>query len=126
MPHKCVKCSATFADGSQELLNGCTSCGARFFLYIKKENLAFAENLTKSLSDKEKERMEQDALELIDDPSDDAPVILDLESIQMLQQGKFKLDLTKMFNNEPLVYKLDDGKYIIDVATTFRQELKKE
>lgn len=126
MPHKCVKCSATFADGSNELLQGCTSCGGRFFLYIKKENLAFAEEVTKQLSAEQKAQMEQEALELIGEVEDDTPVILDLESVRMSEQGKFELDLTKIFNKEPLVYKLEEGKYIIDVAATFQHEREKK
>ena len=126
MPHKCVKCSATFPDGSNELLQGCTSCGGRFFLYIKKENLEFADAITKQLSAEQKEQMEQDALDLIGEVEDEAPVILDLESIRMKGQGKFELDLTKIFNKEPLVYKLEEGKYIIDVAATFKHEKDKK
>jgi hypothetical protein len=31
------------------------------------------------------------------------------------------LDLVKLFKGDPLIFKLASGKYIIDVAETFRQ-----
>ncbi len=121
MPHKCVKCSTTYEDGSNELLEGCSDCGGKFFLYIKKEHLAFAQDITKSLTDKQKDKLEKDALDLVGETEEDKPVVLDLESVSMLKEGKFELDLTKLFNNEPLIYKISEGKYVIDVVSTLQQ-----
>jgi len=39
--------------------------------------------------------------------------------------GKFELDLVHLFNKkEPLIYKLEEGKYIIDIAEMFRRRSK--
>jgi len=57
------------------------------------------------------------------------PVILDLESIRVLKPGKFEIDVVNLFSRKrPLIYKLEEGKYIIDLASTLKvsaEELKK-
>lgn len=123
MPHQCVRCSKMYPDGSKEILRGCV-CGGRFFFYMKERSINEAKKLTVSLTNEEKSQMEKDALDLIGDRTKeemrkDYPVILDLESIRVRKPGKFEIDLVDLFRGEPLVYKLSDGKYIIDLASTF-------
>ena len=43
------------------------------------------------------------------------PVILDLESIRVLSPGKFEIDIVSLMNRKPIVFKLQEGKYIIDI-----------
>ena len=43
------------------------------------------------------------------------PVILDLESIRVLQPGKFEIDIVSLMNRKPIVFKLSEGKYVIDI-----------
>jgi len=121
MPHQCVRCSKIYEDGSEEILKGC-SCGSKLFFYIRKEKLEEAKKfIEKDLSDKEKIQIEKDVLDIIGEKKDpDSPVILDLESIRILQPGKYELDLVHLFKNEPLIYKLEEGKYFIDVAKSFK------
>ena len=53
---------------------------------------------------------------------EEAPVVLDIESVRVLKPGKFEIDLVHLFNKKnPLVYKLEEGKYIIDIAETFKR-----
>jgi len=35
MPHECVDCGDVFDDGSDEVFDGCPSCGATKFFYVK-------------------------------------------------------------------------------------------
>ena len=57
---------------------------------------------------------------------EDMPVILDIESVRVTGEGRFELDLVKLFKkDQPLVYKLEEGKYVIDLAETFRKMLKR-
>jgi predicted nucleic acid-binding Zn-ribbon protein len=114
-----------YPDGSKEILAGC-SCGGRFFFFMKEKSIEEAQKITQTLTSEDKVRMEKDALELVGEKSEkeemeDHPVVLDLESIRVNQPGKFEIDLVDLFNGEPLVYKLSEGKYIIDIASTFRQ-----
>jgi len=78
----------------------------------------------------DKVRMEKDVREIIGvSEQEEIPVILDLESIRVIGPGKFELDVVNLFNKKrPLIYKLEEGKYIIDLASTLRlntEDLKK-
>jgi hypothetical protein len=130
MPHQCVRCSKLYEDGSREILTGC-SCGGRFFFYMKEKSVEEAKNVTSKLSQLEKDRIEKDALELVGEKSkeeveNELPIVLDLESIRVNQPGKFEIDLVDLFKGEPLVYKLSDGKYVIDLASTFESVEREE
>ena len=129
MAHQCVHCGKIYQKDSKELLEGC-DCGSHFFFFLKDEQLA---NLKKNqpaieLNEGEKTRIEQDVRDMIG-LEEEAPVILDLESVRIIKEGKFEIDLVNVFNKKrPLVYKLEEGKYIIDLASTLRvskEDLKK-
>ena len=125
MPHQCVRCSKVYEDGSQEILSGCT-CGGRFFFFMKKQDIEEVKNLTVNLTTEEKVKIEEDALELVGEEAPEKPVVLDFESIRITKPGKFEIDLIDLFKKEPLVYKLEDGKYVIDLATTFQSKETKK
>lgn len=79
----------------------------------------------------DKEKIEKDVREIIGiTEREDIPIILDLESIRVLKPGKFEIDVVNLFNKKrPLIYKLEEGKYIIDLASTLRlnsEELEKK
>ena len=127
MPHQCVHCSKIYPDVAKELLEGC-SCGSHFFFYLKEEQIKKLkqEEIHIEFNEKEKEKIESDVREIMGIEQDDIPVILDLESVRVLGPGKFEIDLVRLFDTKrPLVYKLDEGKYVIDLATTFKTELEK-
>lgn len=134
MPHQCVRCGLFYGDGAQEILKGC-SCGARVFFFVKKSSLEKAKQVQQTLTLEQKKQMEADAFEFVglkvpqedlDDLEEalpDTPVVLDFEAINVLQPGKFEIDLVHLFNkNHPLVYKLEEGKYLIDLPETFKRE----
>ena len=121
MPHQCVRCNKFYEDGAQEILKGC-SCGARLFFYIKKEKLEETKNITEKLTKEEKKEVEKDVLDLVDlDMAKEKPIVLDLESIKIMKPGKYELDLVRMFKGEPLIFKLEEGKYIIDIPESFKK-----
>lgn len=132
MPHQCVKCGAFYEDGSDVIIKGCTSksgkkvCGGKLFFYVKKEKLEALkeeQNDVQKLSKKDKEQIEKDVYDLIGDDIDkDKPIILDIESIKILKPGKYELDLVHLFEaKQPLIYKLEDGKYMVDLIETFKK-----
>ena len=43
------------------------------------------------------------------------PVILDLESVRVMKPGKFEIDIVSLMNRRPIVFKLQEGKYLIDI-----------
>lgn len=125
MPHQCVRCSKMYPDGAQEILKGCP-CGARLFFFIRPEKLeAVKKELPTELPAEQKKQIEQDVLKLVG-AKEDKPIVLDFESIHVVQPGKYELDLVKLFNDSPLIFKLEDGKYIIDIAESFQRLKKKE
>ena len=127
MPHQCVRCSVFFEDGAKELLDGC-SCGGKLFFFIKQDKLKDMKKLTSEskLSKKDKEQIENDIFDLVGSEIDkDQPVILDLEAIRILKPGKYELDLVHLFKSEPLIFKLEDGKYMIDLVQSFDNFRKK-
>ena len=125
MAHQCVRCNTFYEDGSKELLEGCSHCRGKFFFYVKEESKKQAEVFTSSLTQEDKQRMEHDVVDIIGkDFDDEAPIVLDLETINVLGPGKFELDLVDIFKGKPLVYKLEDGKYFIDVPSVFKNQAK--
>ena len=121
MPHRCVRCGALYDDGSSHILNGC-SCGAKLFFFVKKEALKASEEITRKLSDAEKKQIERDVIDIVGEEraQEEQPIILDFESISVVAPGKFELDLVHLFKKDPLVYKVGEGKYIIDLPQTFK------
>lgn len=132
MPHQCVKCGTFYDDGSSAIIQGCTSdhegksCGGKLFFYVKKERMdALKEEQEQvlNLSTSEKKQIEKDVYDLMGTDIDhDKPIVLDLESIRILRPGKYELDLVNLFEKkQPLIYRLEDGKYMVDVAETFKK-----
>ncbi|RMF06096.1 hypothetical protein D6764_03125 [Candidatus Woesearchaeota archaeon] len=127
MPHQCVRCGTFYDDGAAEILKGCSNCGGRLFFYVKKETMEEAKEITTKLSTKEKKQIEKDVYDLIGGEIDKTePVVLDLESIRILKPGKYELDLVHLFKSEPLIYKLEEGKYMIDLPLSFKHKTKKQ
>ena len=120
MPHQCVKCSKLYEDASDELLRGC-SCGGKFFFFMKKESLE-KRKVEVTLTAQEKIQVERDVLNIIGLEELDAPVILDLETVNVVKPGKYEIDLVELFKGKPLVYKMADGKYIVDLSSAFKKD----
>ena len=125
MPHQCVKCSRIIPAGSRELLEGCTNCHGHFFFYIREEQLEKLKNNPIEIPEEEKKTVEKEIREMAGITEEHAPVILDIESVRAVGSGKYEIDIVNLFNKKrPLIYKLEEGKYIIDLASTLKGNLK--
>jgi predicted nucleic acid-binding Zn-ribbon protein len=125
MPHQCVRCSRIIPPGSQELLKGCKECGSHFFFYISDDQIEEIKNRIINIPAEEKKQVERDIREMVGITNEQAPVILDIESIRVTGEGKFELDIVKLFRKDlPLIYKLEEGKYIIDLASTLDRDMR--
>ena len=125
MSHQCVRCSRIIPAGSKEILEGCKECKGRFFFYVRDEQLEEIKNRAIEIPSSQRESIEEDVREMAGITDDQAPVILDIESIRVTGDGKFELDIAKLFKRDrPLIYKLEEGKYIIDLASTLKASLK--
>jgi len=126
MPNQCVHCGNIFPDAAEELLKGCT-CGARFFYYVKEGFKEEVKEAIVELEKSDKAQIEKDIRELTGLANEpEKPVILDLESVRVIRPGKFEIDIVNLFSKRrPLIYKLEEGKYIIDLADSFKIDQKK-
>ncbi len=125
MPHQCVKCSNIIPVGSKELLEGCNNCKGHFFFYIRDEQLEKLKDSPIEIPEEEKEKVEKDIREMAGITEEDTPIILDIESVRAVGSGKFEIDIVNLFRKDrPLIYKLEEGKYIIDLASTLKESLK--
>ena len=118
MPHQCVRCKANYEDGSSVVLNGC-SCGSKYFFFFRESDL---NEKIKNLTASQIVELEEDIDEIIGEVDEGRPVMLDFESIRVTEPGKFEIDLVNLMNKEkPLVYRLSEGKYVIDIGESFRR-----
>ncbi len=125
MPHQCVRCGALYDDGAKEILQGCSKCGGRLFFYIKPQHLKAVQERTAKLSPEQKREMEKDILDIIGvEEVKEKPVVLDLESVRVLQPGKYEIDVVKLFNKQPIVFKIGEGRYVIDLIESFKSFAK--
>ncbi len=129
MPHQCTHCGEIYPDASKELLAGCR-CGSKFFYYIRQDRLdevnkinnqEIQDTLTE-LVRADKVQIEKDIREITGmDEEPEKPVILDLESVRVISPGKFEIDIINLFSKRrPIIYKLEEGKYIIDLTSTYK------
>ncbi|MEM4703249.1 MAG: Zn-ribbon containing protein [Candidatus Pacearchaeota archaeon] len=121
MAHRCVRCGKIYPSTAQEILKGCP-CGSHYFFFFREDDLSLKEE-TARLTPKEREEIVKDVKTLIG-PDVEKPIILNLESIRVRKPGKFELDLVNILKRKPIIYKLEEGKYIIDIASTFQMRKK--
>jgi len=121
MPHQCVRCDKFYESSRKEILEGC-GCGSRLFFFVKEEKLDKFKELTTKLSDSDKERIEKDVFDILEEDKSSDPVVLDLESVRILKPGKFEIDVVHLMKNDPVVYKLEEGKYVVDILKSFNRE----
>ncbi|MBT96895.1 MAG: Zn-ribbon containing protein [Candidatus Pacearchaeota archaeon] len=125
MAHQCTKCSKIIPVGSKEIIEGCADCGSHFFFYIREEQLEKIKEKPVEIPEQDRKKVESDIREMAGITDEDAPVILDIESVRAIGSGKFEIDIVNLFRKDrPLIYKLEEGKYIIDLSTTLRKDLK--
>lgn len=127
MPHQCVRCNALYEDGAKEILTGCSECNGKLFFFIKKSKLEQLKQAQQEvvLTKKDQDQIEKDVRDLVGNKiSPDEPVVLDIESIKVRKPGQYELDLVHLFKGDPLVFKLEEGKYMIDLIETFNKFTK--
>ncbi len=128
MPHQCVHCGKLIEAGSREILEGCNNCSSKFFFYVRDEQVeSIKQNKEVIEFDRvDKKKVETDVRQILGIEDEDKPVILDLESVRVLKPGKFEIDLVSLMNRKPIVFKLEEGKYIIDLDSSFEKHSKKQ
>ncbi|UCD20949.1 MAG: hypothetical protein JSW08_00160 [archaeon] len=125
MAHRCVRCGKIYESTAQEILKGC-SCGSHYFFFFREQDTRALEE-TEKLTRHEREEIVKDVDEIVGEDIE-KPIILNIESIRVKKPGKFELDLVNILKRRPIVYKVEEGKYIIDIPSTFqlRKHLKEK
>lgn len=120
MPNKCTKCGKLHSDDAPYLLTtGCDKCGGRFFLFVRDELLEEVSEEISHITKKEMKEIEIDIREIVPaaKKAKDDTVILDVEAIRVIKPGKYRIDVTTLFNQRPLVIRVGTGKYEIDLSS---------
>jgi len=122
MPNKCVKCGKIHPDDAKYLIDGCDKCGSKFFFFITEEQKNKQNKMADDLSKKQIAEMENDVRSILGHKKEQL-LILSIEAIRILMPGKYELDLVNLFNQKPLVIKIADGKYRIDISDLPKKEI---
>ncbi|MCJ7428960.1 MAG: hypothetical protein MUP66_01070 [Candidatus Nanohaloarchaeota archaeon QJJ-5] len=122
MTHRCMNCGNEYTEDDEELVEGC-ECGSNLFLYEKEGS---------SDDDPAQEAVDEDAvmqeideyLESIKDKepgAGDTNIRFDLQSIRVLEEGVYEIDLKKLLDEVPLIVEVKDGNYHLHLASVFTQ-----
>jgi predicted nucleic acid-binding Zn-ribbon protein len=126
MPNKCTRCGKIHADDSMALINGCDQCGSKFFFYVRQEALEKAEKELKELKPREIDEIEKDIRDIIPkDVDKDETVVLDVEAIRVIKPGKYRIDVSNLFNQRPVVIRVGAGRYELDLTTIMSKSKNK-
>lgn len=118
MPNKCTRCGKIHTDDSPSLFQGCDNCGSKFFFYVRQEALDKADKELKALKPKEIDEIEKDIRDIIPKQVDkDETVVLDVEAIRVIKPGKYRIDVSNLFTQKPIVIRVGPGRYELDLTT---------
>lgn len=119
MPHRCMNCGEEYDDGADALIEGCEECGSTLFLYDKGD----AEEMEGDDLEEERKSVMAEIDKFIRDvkskvePADDLQ--FDLQSITVMEDGVYKIDLRKLLEEIPLIVEIKDGAYRLHLASVF-------
>jgi len=153
MPYKCNVCGASYAEGSTELrdvmLRGSCSCGKRFLMYLRGN----AQQRPVSFEASPEEKIMEPSPYLPQAPpykprekavpkpaesegslgwlgskfvkaGSEEPMFLSIETIKILEDGKYNIDVTSLMGGKPIIVKDANGVYYIDVPHAMRKRDK--
>lgn len=125
MAHKCTKCGREFADGSNEILRGCPSCGGKKFLFVREEDRhkdVLEEKTTEQLS---KETGEEE-FEVHPEEDTVSQVFDRVESIRVVNPGSYELNLEKLAESDEMVIGIGrSDEYVVDITSMSKNKSKK-
>ncbi len=92
---------------------------------MRDSDRANSKKFIRKLDEKKIGCLEKQAHEMIKpDDEHEKPIVINFESIKGIESGKVQLDLDKISKNQPVVFELEEGKYIIDLANFSGTEKK--
>lgn len=106
-----MNCGKTYEDDSEELIEGC-ECGSSLFVYEK------GEDLTEDEKQKVTEKMEKMVADGVRE-RENIKFEFDLDSIRVEEEGVYKINVSRLLKEIPLVIRKDEGTYHIHLPSAF-------
>ncbi len=116
MPNKCTRCGKIHPDEAEYLLKGCDKCGSKFFFYVSEGALKKLDKEIEKLTPRELDEIERDIRDIVPSVRKGETVIFDLEAIRVIKPGKYMIDVTRLFQQKPIVIRTGMGKYELDLS----------
>lgn len=123
MPHKCARCERMYSDNAPELIKGC-GCGSRVFLFIKKRE----ESEEEAFERLRRQKIEVEDLDWIENKistenkKGEGTIRLDIENLLRVSKGKYRLNIASLMRGDPLVIKVREGVYYIDLPYSMKKK----
>ncbi len=122
MPHKCLNCGKVLDEDSQELMEGCSNCGQKLFVFEEGEKI----------DDEKRGEIVKDVEELMESLEEEEEVKkrireameFDLESIKVKEPGVYEINLRKLLEEVPLIVEMKEGEYYIYLPSAFSKDKK--
>lgn len=111
MPHRCMNCGNQYSDDSEELIEGC-ECGSSLFVYEKSDEITEDE---KEEVTAKMQQMMADGVEQVDNIKFE----FDLDSIRVEEEGVYKINVSRLLKEIPLVIRKSEGTYHIHLPSAF-------
>lgn len=131
MPHQCMNCDRLYEDDADELVDGC-ECGSTLFLYQKSfddESVEEDDGGEVRAEPPEEVPEKDEIMEEIDDflasikgkesGAGDTKIRFDLQSIRVLEEGVYEINLKKLLDEVPLIVEVKDGNYHLHLPSVF-------
>ena len=149
MPHRCMECKNILESGELDLNKGCPVCGGKKFQYIKarkelreaKEKdlrkLTVSEYVShaasaEAMQEKSREHKEAPkpetapAVNSRPEAKDRNPAPERIESVRILEKGRYDINLPILMNRKELVMSKEEGVYVVDLPSALKTPKKKK
>ncbi len=125
MPHRCMNCGREYSEDSEELIEGC-ECGSSLFLFQKEgedphEIDDLQEERDEVLDEIDSFLNDIDEDEEVSGTSKKSRISFDLESIRVIEDGVYEINVKKLLKRVPLVVEIMDSGYYLHLPSVFKK-----
>ena len=114
MPHQCLGCDAIYDNTSDAIIKGCPECGKKLFLFIKQTP---TKKVEVELTQEQKDIVLKEVEDMVGTEEIKKPIVLKLENVRVVAPGKYEIDINELMKKKkPLIYKVQEGTYVIDLS----------
>lgn len=119
-----MNCGREYSEDSDELIEGC-ECGSSLFLFQKEGEDAHEVEDLKEERDEVLNEIDS-FLDQMDEGGEDAEdntsrISFDLESIKVIEEGVYEINVKKLLKHVPLVVEIMDSGYYVHLPSVFKK-----